>query len=159
MFGKPRINTIHTTKMRYKVLNFQHNITFHNIINFIILFFMIQISPAKAETNITPSFLSCEGKWHNFIDKILDVELSSGSIILQADSLLLSGFPSFGTSNERYIFTRVEPTIIFFQHHTDTRYSGSLNRLNGKLNLIMLRGNAQASYNFQGLCKVSQRLF
>lgn len=131
---------------------------FRIILTFTILFFIIQIGTAKAETNITPSFLSCEGKWSSFIDNIRDLE-TSGRIILQTDSITLSGLPSFGQSNERYIFTKVEPTIIFFQHPTDTRYSGSLNRLNGNLSLSMQRNSSQFGYIFQGLCKISQRLF
>ncbi len=108
---------------------------------------------------ITPSLLSCEGRWSNYSANLRDIELNNASIKLEKSKLQLTGFLSFGRKDEIYSITSIDDTKISFEQNADSRFKGSLNRLTGKVELWLQSPSQTLDQIFIGVCRVSQRLF
>jgi hypothetical protein len=124
--------------------------------SFVSAIFLLAI-PVLAQ-EIAPSLLACQGTYSNSDAQIFDAAIKSGSIRLEKEAVFLTGFPGF---DGRHRIVKKDPTSIAFEHLTDPKFKGGLNRLTGDYFLTMQIDADSRRLNqwSVGACKVSARLF
>jgi hypothetical protein len=111
---------------------------------------------------VTPSMLACEGKYSNYDSKIIEISVTSGRARLDRSAVYLSGFPGFnGPDEDRYEYRKIDGGSISFEHSSDKRFYGSINRLTGEFFFAMQEDRSSKKVNQVafGICRVKDRLF